>query len=108
MGSGTPRERETAAHDPIESALAVLNESRGVDRERSTQGGKTARTNFSPSSQNRPPAVARRVTRNVEAGWSRGWLPGMAQRDLNTLKGNKSLMRGALRIGLPRAKAHGG
>lgn len=65
-----------------------LRKARCGPRARRMQGGKTART-----------------CTNVEAGWSEGWLPRMAQHDRQTLKGNQT-SREADRIGLMRRFAH--
>jgi hypothetical protein len=62
---------------------------------RTTQGDKTAGTNSSASQWHRPPAGREMDEPNVEAGWSEGWPPRMAQHDRQTLKGNKPQERQA-------------
>lgn len=87
MGSGTPRERETVANDPDRTGV-------NRDTNRAAWAGRTVdtrRKNRRDGAGSRESDLRRNLEgkRNVEAGWSEGWLPRIAQHDLQTLKGNK-------------------
>lgn len=87
-GSGTPRERETVAND-LDRAGVNRDINRAAWAERTIC---TRRKNRRGNACSRKSDLRRnldRGRRNVEAGWSQGWPPGIAQHDLQTLKGTK-------------------
>jgi len=105
-GSGTPRERETVAND-LDRAGVKRDNNRAAWAERTMH---TRRKNRRDEACSRKSDLRRnldRGRRNVEAGWSQGWPPGIAQHDLQTLKGTKPqerlVERSACRV--PAAKA---
>jgi len=87
-GSGTPRERETVANDPDRAGVKR-------DNKRAAWAGRTMHTrrkNRRDGACSRESDLRRNLDcggRNIEAGWSEGWLPRIAQHDLQTLKGTK-------------------
>lgn len=87
-GSGTPRERETVAND-LDRTGVKRDNNRAAWAERTIY---TRRKNRRDNACSRKSDLRRnldRGRRNVEAGWSQGWPPGIAQHDLQTLKGKK-------------------
>jgi hypothetical protein len=72
---------------------------------RTANARRKNRKDANSSADDRPPAAPREES-NVEAGWSEGWPPRMAQHDLQTLKGMKT-SREAVRIGLTAVSRRG-
>jgi len=88
-GSGTPRERETVANDPDRAGVNRDNK-RAAWAERTTHTRRKNRRDGACSRESDLRRNLDRGRRNIEAGWSEGWLPRIAQHDLQTLKGTKT------------------
>lgn len=87
-GSGTPRERETVAND-LDRAGVKRDNNRAAWAERTRHTRRKNRRDDACSRESDLRRNLDRGRRNVEAGWSQGWQPGIAQHDLQTLKGTK-------------------
>jgi hypothetical protein len=87
-GSGTPRERETVAND-LDRAGVKRDNNRSAWAERTIYTRRKNRRDDACSRESDLRRNLDRGRRNVEAGWSQGWPPGIAQHDLQTLKGTK-------------------
>jgi len=87
-GSGTPRGRETVANDP-DRAGVNRDSNRAAWAVRTVDTRRKNRTGDICSRQSDLRRSLELSKCNVEAGWSEGWPPRIAQHDRQTLKGTK-------------------
>jgi len=102
LGSGTPRERETAAHNPTEPVWTVVPS--GARRARNHTRRKIA---WTKSASGQPTSGGAASGSNVEAGSSQGWSPSDSAAQPANAEGKTKPHERLNRVGLTRVSRYG-